>query len=807
MASKKRQFSTSVKNPAVAAAPPANPFWFQALLWTSLAWMFFVAWSYWKQDTPGISLLAVFTFTPLFPQWSAFVRHLLGFGVWLVPFAGATSAGLLALGGRINVKPLGRLVLGATLGLMMLSYLVLFLGFIQLYKPPVFWAVFGAGAIVALAGIKSTLFPVVRSAARQLRENIKKNYPWAVIMLIIVAALAFVMAFVPEIFYDSMVYHLGTPRWYLLEGGIKAHNVMHSKFPLLMQMLYVLGLGLSGEAAAKLFHWVTGVLLALLCVAWADEEGEVQAGWWGALVFLSMPMTQMNWWTAGVDVGTSLFSLAAFWSWAKSFQDTDHRQNWLVLTGLLGGAVFACKYTGGVIPAVILAAHFGIRAFGDRGIKNALKETTILGLCAFAVALPWLIKNLIHTGNPFYPFLGGLLGGEGYDAQKMSHFRGENRGLPVNNLWEALALPWILTFNNLSSLSHLGPLPLALMPVAFVAALRRELPRWIRYVFSAALIGMVIMLTLNRLTRYSMPFLAPIALALAWSLARAWSRQRYFFQAAAIGAIFIMYSSNMLNALGILHSSHRPWSVLMGLESPREYLSYTHAGQNPYPATAGYDFAKEVLPPGSKLLILGDEKTSTCEVPFRSAGVFDIGLPAIWSREAKSADDLAKRFQREGITHILVNLSEGRRISGYGIFNWPDEALALFCDFWDSRVRLLKEIPIPEKLYTGKPPIFLYNIASEEEAGRTLPPWNSVFFIIEELKAPSNTPTALADKKAWLAPLKEKFPQVKAFGNRWFELEQVERSFAAQAACDNAQNKSRCLEQVEHKMLLRGKNK
>ena len=29
------------------------------------------------------------------------------------------------------------------------------------------------------------------------------------------------MAFVPELFYDSMVYHLGVPNWYLLEGGIK----------------------------------------------------------------------------------------------------------------------------------------------------------------------------------------------------------------------------------------------------------------------------------------------------------------------------------------------------------------------------------------------------------------------------------------------------------------------------------------------------------------------------------------------------------------------------------------------------------
>ncbi len=69
-------------------------------------------------------------------------------------------------------------------------------------------------------------------------------------------ALALVMAFVPELFYDSLVYHVGLPQMYINEGRfVDTPNVYFSRFPRCSSAYAgnVLGVGLDGSTMAKLF--------------------------------------------------------------------------------------------------------------------------------------------------------------------------------------------------------------------------------------------------------------------------------------------------------------------------------------------------------------------------------------------------------------------------------------------------------------------------------------------------------------------------------------------------------------------------
>jgi hypothetical protein len=79
-----------------------------------------------------------------------------------------------------------------------------------------------------------------------------------------------------------------------------------------------------------------------------------------------------------------------------------------------------------------------------------------------------------------------------------------------------------------------------------------------------------------------------------------------------------------------------------------------------------------------------------------------------WIKQAKSADGLYAKLREEKITHILFNLPEAVRLSGFNIFYWNAEKQGIFSQFWQKYVR---EIHRHEW-------IFLYEIMSPEEASK-----------------------------------------------------------------------------------------
>src|ERR1044071_5096078 len=99
----------------------------------------------------------------------------------------------------------------------------------------------------------------------------------------------FVMAFVPELFYDALVYHLGVPNFYLHEGRLAALNLMHSKFPFTVQMLYVIGLGLKDEMVTNLTHIFMLVLVSGAMLAMGLRFKRPILGLLSAVMFASIP--------------------------------------------------------------------------------------------------------------------------------------------------------------------------------------------------------------------------------------------------------------------------------------------------------------------------------------------------------------------------------------------------------------------------------------------------------------------------------------------------------------------------------------
>jgi 4-amino-4-deoxy-L-arabinose transferase-like glycosyltransferase len=100
-----------------------------------------------------------------------------------------------------------------------------------------------------------------------------------------------------------------------------------------------------------------------------------------------------------VDWLVFLLALGAMNLLAAWRQDGTRRS--LLLAGVFTGLAIGSKYTSGVLAlAGLVVLAFQLR----RRPLAFLRAALLYGLAAGVAALPWLLKNLLATGNPFYPF-------------------------------------------------------------------------------------------------------------------------------------------------------------------------------------------------------------------------------------------------------------------------------------------------------------------------------------------------------------------------------------------------------------------
>jgi hypothetical protein len=96
------------------------------------------------------------------------------------------------------------------------------------------------------------------------------------------------------------------------------------------------------------------------------------------------------------------------------------------------------------------------------------------------------------------------------------------------------------------------------------------------------------------------------------------------------------------------------WDVLTGRESRVSFLSKQRVTYGlPYYAAA--EFIDRELPKDAKVLFLGESRAFYCERDFIAATIYDHN--PFWAavRECRSAQELAERVRRLGVTHVFVS--------------------------------------------------------------------------------------------------------------------------------------------------------
>jgi len=399
----------------------------------------------------------------------------------LFVIAGGVGTRLLP---TLSVAPLARLAVRAAVGLGGLGLLYLLVG-----------STLGTGSLLAW-GLALGLLVGLRRAMRnwwqdafgfaalwQASGPLGRALGW---LSAVILAAGLLLALAPPLAFDALVYHLSLPKIYLQTGQvIYVPEITHWGFPQLAHML-VTWAGALGSAHGALVGWGMGILALLGLLGYLAERLGARPAWVavaallsGASLVTALSSAYVDW--PGVLMGWSVLLMLEQWWHTRD-------RHWAVWAGVLCGLAFGAKYTSGILaPLGVLVLVLGKADW--RTVARYLGAALLL-------ALPWLLRNLLATGNPFYPLL--LPGGE-MDALRLSYYQ----GFSAQGTWlDAVLLPVRATWLGIEGghiggaagyETSLGPLLLAFGVLAALPVQVSEAARPLRRIAAVMALGGMLM--------------------------------------------------------------------------------------------------------------------------------------------------------------------------------------------------------------------------------------------------------------------------------------------------------------------------
>jgi hypothetical protein len=593
----------------------------------------------------------------------------------------------------LEAAPLEKAVLAEALGIALFSLLSTALGFSHLLYPTVLWGTYGALGVGVLAS--SILQPAWRQlwtgAARELRRDWQAaGLGLFKVLVCFLLAFNLLMDFTPEIFYDSLFYHLALPHLYLLEHRIVNLPYMNfSKFPQGGEMLFAWGLALQGEIFTKLLNGVMAPLTFLALLMVSKRMGNVRIWPIASALLLTIPVVSIALWNSSVDLPLVFYSLVALyaaWMWLDSAPAS--RRGWVLLAGVFAGMAASTKYMGGsvIMALVATAAWYG---YWEGKLRTPLAaEVIVCGVICLAWVGPWFVRNWLDTGNPFYPLFYHMLDGKYLWPEHLAGLMGEVRGYVPRDLWGWIRIPWALTVGEPKGAENtcwLGPTFWVALP-AFLFIPTRQ--KWLSILLPYTLVNFLAEAFSTNQARYLLQGYAALALLAAAGLVYFYDQGVRGLRGLVLLPILAAAGSNVYGALLTAHGDYDPAPVLTGRVSRLQYVSMYHPGMNPNPIDPLYEFMRH-LPREreGRVLFVGEEKTYRCPWPYVYSNVRD-RMPLIeWNREYPDPASLYQALLRSGIRYFIYNDSEGFRLRVYDIFYWEEEEKARFAEFWEQYVR------------------------------------------------------------------------------------------------------------------------
>jgi len=392
--------------------------------------------------------------------------------------------------------------------------------------------------------------------------------------------------------------------------------------------------------------------------------------WIGGMVFLTCPvfLALFSWgYAEGLLASFELMALYCFW---KALENPGVPA-WVRSCMFFMGASFAVKYTAvlAILPIALLALY-------ERVVRG--RRLVLDGSCLFFFllpAFPWLLKNVMAYGNPFYPLGTALFGSAVGYGPGMEKGLWADTGQPVgSDPVAALSNLWRLLFTSSNGVGAAWT-PLAIMGLPWVW--RTSKGRSTSVLFSFFVLFMVGWALLCTGLRHAAGGSLALALlgTLGWAEAlkgRAWGPRALF--AAGVSTAFWLCLSAQATATA-------PYASALGLEDPERRLK-RHYSYDPR-ATGAYRFIEERSDPRDKVLAFAVfqayplERTTFVDFKWKRPVFLE------WASRCDQAGQLASCLRKEGVEWFLYQRWEAKAMSKVGTgFHLERMSTDEYARFW-----------------------------------------------------------------------------------------------------------------------------
>jgi len=184
------------------------------------------------------------------------------------------------------------------LGLSILAYIAFILGIVGFLYKSIFVSILLLIFIIFIKDIVKiiiALFNFIKnfSPKRIIKEHkLGFNFFTIIILfLLLLVILNFIISFSPPWNHDALAYHLAVPKIYIDNHQIiYIPHIIFSNFPMLIDIISMIGLLLSSSALSHLFAYALSVTLVLAIYSLCKQFFNTRLAVLAALIFYSFPM-------------------------------------------------------------------------------------------------------------------------------------------------------------------------------------------------------------------------------------------------------------------------------------------------------------------------------------------------------------------------------------------------------------------------------------------------------------------------------------------------------------------------------------
>jgi hypothetical protein len=471
--------------------------------------------------------------------------------------------------------------------------------------------------------------------------------------------IALVIAATVTTFYDQWHQHLGFPWLWLQEGSIHViPRNFYSYMPVNSSLMYAFGIGTLGAWSAQAVHWWSGVVTVLICGLLGRRVVADGGGWWAVLFVATTPNVVHLAASGGSDLVVTMFAAGAWLALLKTTDDDPHPVRWWLLAGGLAGMAAGTKYTALGTVVLPLAAggivlHRPWLASARTGFLRGSGAATLGGIVTFG---PWVIRNLAATGAPLFPFLTGpFQNWIKVDREALAAFAAELSGfeLDLAHVVDGIGLGTVTSPVG-------GFAPAGLLWLGAAAATLIVIPRMGRTAAALAvggLVGIFFWIIGLQVVRYLLPALVPLAAVFGGGVATAVRTATPPARRAVAVLVAVAVAWNLTTMLHPVGFQRLGCSLGVNPVQPllERWVS----------SSLAFDAVRE-LPADARILLVAESRAFGFERAVELENPYPFGDTRLESlaRTHPSPDSMAAELAADGITHVLTNRWEARRMAG-----------------------------------------------------------------------------------------------------------------------------------------------